>query len=91
MKNYYTIEDRVHTTDNWYPTRNDNTVAVSLIINNEPKGFRYRVVVSGEDDLMVYRDFYKEEELTSAYNLFNCLVSHEDLTLHDCHNLSLKG
>jgi len=55
------LSQRIQTTDDWYPTRNDGTVRMSLFCCNRVNGTAYAIVsVWGDDDTGMEIQFSSE-------------------------------
>lgn len=86
---------RVKTTDNWYPNFPEDEVELTLhipdieMIGKVQWCYHFRVSVWGNDDMGMKRDFFSQEDLHSALNLYHVLKKSGNITHQLCKELSL--
>lgn len=97
MITIHKFQSIVHTSEDWFPSIEGNKLILALhipspeFINamlNPEKCYRYRVSVWGGDDMGMERDFFREEDLHSALNLYATVRKLKDVTVQRLKELS---
>jgi hypothetical protein len=76
----------VPTTDDWYPTFPDGTVAVSGVIEyseryrlDHPDWPYFKILVTGDDDTGMEKEFYTPEEAEATLSALPAVIAKQDL------------
>lgn len=92
----HSFSKKLKNTDDHIPT-DDGIIEISIhiaseeLLNDDPEHYAFLVTVSNNDAFCLGREFFKKTDLYSALNLFDTLVTLENITIQSCLELSLKS